>query len=552
MKKLITIISIIFIVSITAKGQNIGIGNTNPQSKLDINGDIALRTTDLTISNTYTYALDVNTIKQSSYKLKGSALLGNFILAGITQGVDGRIINLTNRINSSMEIYNEDQTAAANNRIQTGTGGTLAIYPNGTVTLQYDGEVNKWLLKGAHNNSLNYFGSSGSSLPSTAIVLSEIEQNTELQSAGFSLASSILMPTAVQSTGTFSWSFPPSIVNAPSIRGEHTAVWTGTQMLIWGGANPNTIAYYNDGKLYNPLLNTWQSMANTGLNVRSLHTAQWSGTEMLIWGGVSETNTLADGAKYNPQTNSWVPISGTNAPFSRYLHTAVFTGTEMIIWGGGLTSSILRTDHKRYNPTTDVWATISNTNAPAARINHTAVWTDSKMIIYGGKFSNGTITNTGGIYDPITDSWAAISTFGAPPNGLSEHTAIWTGTEMITFGGRKNGGGVDNNFYRYNPITNTWLQGSVLNKPISTIYHSAIWTGERMIVYGGVDGIAGIFNPTTNTWDTQNIANGLGFTKHTSVWTGSSMIVAGTEPAQMLKKDFLPPNNQVYYLYKKN
>ena len=38
----------------------------------------------------------------------------------------------------------------------------------------------------------------------------------------------------------------------------------------------------------------------------------------------------------------------------------------------------------RYNPSTDSWTATSTTNAPAARYDHTAVWTGSEMIVWGG------------------------------------------------------------------------------------------------------------------------------------------------------------------------
>jgi len=48
----------------------------------------------------------------------------------------------------------------------------------------------------------------------------------------------------------------------------------------------------------------------------------------------------------------------------------------------------------RYNPGTDSWTTTSTTNAPTARADHTAVWTGSEMIVWGG----APATNTGGRY----------------------------------------------------------------------------------------------------------------------------------------------------------
>ncbi len=162
MKKIINLLPLYIVLVQSVSAQNIGLGTTSPLSRLDINGDIALRSAELMISTTYNYALDVNTIKQSNYKLKSSPVpVGNFIVVGITSGVEGRLITLTNRTGNSMEIYNEDVTSNAVNRIQTGTGGTVAIYSGGAVTLLYDATDQRWSIKSMHYNSLDYFGGSG-------------------------------------------------------------------------------------------------------------------------------------------------------------------------------------------------------------------------------------------------------------------------------------------------------------------------------------------------------------------------------------------------------
>src|ERR1043166_4396113 len=64
--------------------------------------------------------------------------------------------------------------------------------------------------------------------------------------------------------------------------------------------------------------------------------------------------------------------------------------------------------------TNDTWTSTSITNVPEARGEHTAVWTGSEMIIWGGDGSNFQV-NTGARYNPITDSWTATtSTTNAP------------------------------------------------------------------------------------------------------------------------------------------
>src|SRR6516164_7200597 len=138
---------------------------------------------------------------------------------------------------------------------------------------------------------------------------------------------------------------------------------------------------------------TWTSTSITNVpEARGEHTAVWTGSEMIVWGGDGNTY-LNTGARYNPTTDSWTATSTTNAPDARYSHTAVWTGSEMIVWGGqgfnGLNTG------GRYNPVTDTWTATTTINAPTARQWNTAVWTGSEMIVWGGGDNLGHNVNTG-------------------------------------------------------------------------------------------------------------------------------------------------------------
>src|SRR5882757_397634 len=149
---------------------------------------------------------------------------------------------------------------------------------------------------------------------------------------------------------------------------------------------------------------TWTATSTTNAPAaRSAHTAVWTGSEMIVWGGVDINGFyLSSGGRYDPSTDSWTATSTTDAPDGREFHTAVWTGTEMIVWGGDGPGPIYFNTGGRYNPTTDSWTATSTTNAPDARTNHTAVWTGSEMIVWGGA-NGGGFFNTGGKYDPSTD-----------------------------------------------------------------------------------------------------------------------------------------------------
>jgi hypothetical protein len=163
----------------------------------------------------------------------------------------------------------------------------------------------------------------------------------------------------------------------------------------------------------------------------------------------------------------------------------------MIVWGkGGNTGG-------RYNPSSDRWTDTSTTNAPSDRDFDTAVWTGSEMIVWGGQNVIG-LLDTGGRYNPTTDTWTATATTNAP-TARSAHTAVWTGSEMLVWGG----GGTSylNTGGRYcaqpqPPLTiiepnggEVWLMGSV---------HEIKWDAnlkdsDRLIIQYSRDGGASWF-----------------------------------------------------------
>ena len=331
-----------------------------------------------------------------------------------------------------------------------------------------------------------------------------------------------------------------STANAPSERTYHSAVWTGTEMIVWGGYGAN-YTYFKNGGRYNPALDSWSlTSANNAPSERKYHTAVWTGSEMIIWGGYYFDGTnpywYNTGGKYNPASDSWTITSTVNAPSARYSHIAVWTGTEMIIWGGD--SGHLNTGGK-YNPITDSWIATSTLNAPSGRSGHKAIWTGSRMIIWGGNIGYLSYTNTGGIYDPAANSWEATSVANAPA-GRGSHTAVWTGAEMIVWGG---GNGTDtfNSGGRYNPSANSWTATSTINAPSKRSAHTAVWTGTEMIIWGGYYAVysGGRYNPATDSWTaTAIMLPPSARAHHSAVWTGTKMIIWGGTSGYMPDENY--------------
>jgi N-acetylneuraminic acid mutarotase len=318
-----------------------------------------------------------------------------------------------------------------------------------------------------------------------------------------------------------------STAGAPSARKYHTAVWTGSEMVVWGGGlGWGETCFYTGGR-YDPMTDSWTPLfTGQAPEARIWHTAVWTGKEMIVWGGYNYDGAhhyLNSGGRYNPSIDSWYTTSVANAPGGRYGHTAIWTGSEMIIWGGGQDNT-----GGRYNPSSDTWIGMAAGNAPSARKGHTSVWTGTEMIVWGGQ--GAAIFNNGAAFSPATGTWQAISASEAPA-ARTGHTAVWTGSQMIVWGGW------DGNYYmndggRYEPAADSWLTmyPSSLSPRASA---TALWTGSVMIVWGGSDSSLAFnsgarYNPVSNYWaETAAINAPAARADHTAVWTGTEMIIWG-------------------------
>jgi hypothetical protein len=106
-------------------------------------------------------------------------------------------------------------------------------------------------------------------------------------------------------------------------------------MIVWGAIAEGATFDSNTGDRYDPWADSWRPTAVAGAPAgRSRHTAVWTGSEMVVWGGRDGVSRLDTGGRYDPAGDTWYPTSVSGVPAGRYEHSAVWTGRGMIVWGG--------------------------------------------------------------------------------------------------------------------------------------------------------------------------------------------------------------------------
>lgn len=358
----------------------------------------------------------------------------------------------------------------------------------------------------------------------------------------------------------FGMSTPP-MAPEPAARAGATAVWTGTEMVVWGGENRGQLLRY--GSRFSPALNTWFSMSlENAPSARTGHTAVWTGSKMLVWGGVDMAET-ATGGVYAPATDTWTPMSTTAAPLPRQRHTAVWTGRYLLVWGGLTEESPVTTafffDGGRYDPGADQWSALATNSAPAARAGHTAVWDGSQMIVWGGyHLENRDLVTVyhddGARYELSRDRWLSLP-FADAPSARRNHTAIWTGSDMIVWGG-DNGTNLDTGAV-FEGATRTWVALPSCPTNMARSKHAAVFDGVHMLIWGG-RGTAGlvnsglIYNPLAQTWQSITTAGAPSAREgQVAVWTGEQWLIWGGRNGNSYYKDtfgYTPPRTSYLYL----
>jgi len=190
----------------------------------------------------------------------------------------------------------------------------------------------------------------------------------------------------------------------------------------------------------------WEKLKPSGStpSERYDHTAVWAGEAMLVFGG-QYSDSPNDLWKYKPGENSWEQLQPSgSAPSARYGHTAVWTGVwaeeVMLVFGG----------ESRYGDLSylnDLWAYKASRweqlkprgSAPPARQGHTAVWAGNAMLVFGGLGLHGYLNDLWKYKPGEVGSWEQLEPgpdTGVGFSGGFSHigVAMWDGAAMLVLG----------------------------------------------------------------------------------------------------------------------
>lgn len=329
-------------------------------------------------------------------------------------------------------------------------------------------------------------------------------------------------------------------------RGGASVVWTGEEMIVWGGC-PDEMCRtrFADGAAYNPATDSWRMIPDTPIPGVWYHLSTWTGSEMLIVGGTQSNRT---GAAYSPASDSWrvLPEAPFGVGFERYDGAAlrdnvgaVWIGDRFLIWDP-------RSDQvSAYLPDENTWTPLPPTGLDVDL--GVLRWSGTDLValgaltsVYPDRVPLQAVRFNGERWEPLgsEEMWTENYNVGARP-----HLSGWAGDVLVAF---TDSGGDVGRTMSYDAGTEAWVDIEPIPLPGSEGFPEPISIGDRLLAFYGEGGA--IYDSDSESWTNVDIPFG---EAGRAVWTGEEVIFwgeiccygSGGQPFEMLAWRFTPPRS---------
>ena len=307
-----------------------------------------------------------------------------------------------------------------------------------------------------------------------------------------------------------------------------SAVWTGTEMIVWGGyARSEDVGQASAGAAYNPATRIWRTIAPSPPGVQGGAAVVWTGDEMVVWASNSPDGPVGT-AVYDPSTDSWrrLPVGPLGR---REGYSSAWTGKELIVVGGSLGDTLAEPVAAALDPRTGSWRLLPALNRITGLMpSPGVVWDGHDVFVMGSVCAKylSSCSPTLLAYDPATDALRTIDLAKAPVAPQQQLKLIGVSGSDLVFSTV----GLANMrifIVRYDPTTDSWSKkGAFAPFPVPVgAYTQTAWLGDRYVAADGSSGLQ-IYSLDTDTWQTITPGPSPLNSREGSaiVWTGSELI----------------------------
>jgi hypothetical protein len=347
-----------------------------------------------------------------------------------------------------------------------------------------------------------------------------------------------------------------SVLPAAPIDGRSGAAgaWTGSQMLVWGGASGARNRQLNStGAAYDPASRRWALLPTGPLSARTQTASVWTGRELFVWGGYTaadDSSQATDGALYNPTTKTWRSLPAAPVTGWGQAHV-VWTGSRVILLSTPPSDNPASVRVDAYDPATNRWTALPELTLPArhplvelvslAADSRVYVWSEWAYTVTRGNTSTSQAGIDAFTLDPAAGTWTSNKLL--PPDRQAVRDPLWTGHEILVPGlrswcpGCRGPGAFNVTGVLINPHDTSTQP--VPHGPVDDLTPRYLWTGKSLLAYdsgtfttaGGTTypGAAAVWDPRTRAWTRLPGAPMSSSTPGESlaVWTGTHLLIWG-------------------------
>lgn len=193
------------------------------------------------------------------------------------------------------------------------------------------------------------------------------------------------------------WTVGTPVPGEPRYR--PAVVWTGSEVVVWGGevdrpdpADPGFVHELSlrDGYAYTPATNRWRAIPAAPIGAWD-SVGVWTGHQVLVWGGTSTRNQGAEqyrqarGAGWDPRTGAWTLIPQAPIPDAwGYQLAGAWTGRELVVVTTGARSTGAG---GAFDPASGAWRALPLPRGWDEGPGYLAsVWTGRSLVVLPGSY----------------------------------------------------------------------------------------------------------------------------------------------------------------------
>lgn len=303
------------------------------------------------------------------------------------------------------------------------------------------------------------------------------------------------------------------------------------------------------------------------------------GGDVIVCGGGAGTITggtgLASSERWDFRHMSVSP--GPTMGTARTLHLSVpLTDNRVLIIGGADNTGVILNTCEVYDPTTNTFTATGSMATP--RMLHAACrLADGRVMVAGGvsalDLPNLTVTALSSveIWNPATNTWSAANPIGGARIGpaltllSTNQVMVSGGVQVAYFLGVPISAASSTAVQRWNPGTGAWGAGASMPKERALHHYNQVTLADgRVLMTGGMDvdsllavqtapsiANADVYNPTTNTWATVNMASARAFHSASRLADGRVVVCGGaqgtlTAPVSIANVDVFNPTTNTW------